>query len=196
MALHLRVSVLRNQKILPNPALNPVRFALWTRRDKAAPRRLALRYFISDHPMTYLEFITAMTQALAWPMLIFALLFYYRDKLTEFAIEMQGTKLQVKLVKSGEAPKANQASLAGKHETAYFKRYSNGVLVQNLKIRVMPGIEKLPLTYPMTFPNELLSIQIIGEDAAWTTRASLGNCDLRVAPSSHERELQLRISGI
>ena len=26
-----------------NPALNPVRFALWTRRDKAAPRRLALR---------------------------------------------------------------------------------------------------------------------------------------------------------
>jgi len=27
----------------PNPALNPVRFALWTLRDKAAPRRLALR---------------------------------------------------------------------------------------------------------------------------------------------------------
>jgi hypothetical protein len=27
-----------------NPALNPVRFALWTLRDKAAQRRLALRY--------------------------------------------------------------------------------------------------------------------------------------------------------
>ena len=27
----------------PNPALNPVRFALWTLRDKAAQRRLALR---------------------------------------------------------------------------------------------------------------------------------------------------------
>jgi hypothetical protein len=26
-----------------NPALNPVRFALWTLRDKAAQRRLALR---------------------------------------------------------------------------------------------------------------------------------------------------------
>jgi len=28
----------------PNPALNPVRFALWTLRDKAAQRRLALRW--------------------------------------------------------------------------------------------------------------------------------------------------------
>ena len=28
----------------PNPALNPVRFALWTLRDEAAQRRLALRY--------------------------------------------------------------------------------------------------------------------------------------------------------
>jgi len=27
-----------------NPALNPVRLALWTLRDKAAQRRLALRY--------------------------------------------------------------------------------------------------------------------------------------------------------
>ena len=27
----------------PNPALNPVRFALWTLRNKAAQRRLALR---------------------------------------------------------------------------------------------------------------------------------------------------------
>ena len=29
--------------IRANPALNPVRFALWTLRDKAAQRRLALR---------------------------------------------------------------------------------------------------------------------------------------------------------
>jgi len=30
--------------VAPNPALNPVRFALWTLSDKAAQRRLALRY--------------------------------------------------------------------------------------------------------------------------------------------------------
>jgi len=30
--------------VAPNPALNPVRFALWTLRDKAAQRRLALRW--------------------------------------------------------------------------------------------------------------------------------------------------------
>jgi hypothetical protein len=32
-----------SQPARPNPALNPVRFALWTLRDEAAQRRLALR---------------------------------------------------------------------------------------------------------------------------------------------------------
>ena len=31
-----------------NLALNPVRFALWTLRDKAAQRRLALRYALLE----------------------------------------------------------------------------------------------------------------------------------------------------
>ncbi|GAA0777542.1 hypothetical protein GCM10009108_13320 [Castellaniella ginsengisoli] len=146
--------------------------------------------------MTLLEFINSMTQALAWPVLIFALLFYYRSKLTEFAIEMLGVKLQVKLVKEGEGPKANAASLAIKNETAYYKLYSNGLLVQNLKLVIAPGIEKLPLVFPITFPNELLSIQVVGDDMAWPVRASLGNCDLKIAPSSHEREIELKISGM
>jgi len=40
--------------MLANPALNPVRFALWTLRDKAAQRRLALRWasLHSPHNMT------------------------------------------------------------------------------------------------------------------------------------------------
>lgn len=146
--------------------------------------------------MTSLEFINGMTQALAWPVLIVALLFYYRNKVAEFAIEMLGAKLQVKLVKEGEGSKANTASLAIKHETTYYKLYSNGLLVQNIKLLIAPGIENLPLVYPITFPNELLSIQVIGEDMAWPLRASLGNCDLKIAPSSHEREIQLKISGI
>lgn len=146
--------------------------------------------------MTLLEFINRMTQTLAWPVLIFALLFYYRSKLTEFAIEMLGVKLQVKLVKEGEGPKANAASLAIKNETAYYKLYSNGLLVQNLKLVIAPGIEKLPLVFPITFPNELLSIQAVGDDMAWPVRASLGNCVLKIAPSSHEREIELKISGM
>jgi len=32
---------------MPNPALNPVRFTLWTLRDEAAQRRLALLLDIS-----------------------------------------------------------------------------------------------------------------------------------------------------
>lgn len=146
--------------------------------------------------MILLEFINGMTHALAWPVLIFALLFYYRNKLTEFAIEMLGVKLQVKMVKEGEGPKVNAASLAVKNETAYYKLYSNGLLVQNIRLVIAPGIESLPLIFPITFPNELLSIQIIGNDLAWPVRASLGNCDLKIAPSSDDREIQLKISGI
>lgn len=93
-------------------------------------------------------------------------------------------------------PKANTTSVGIKHETAYYKLYSNGLLIQNIKLLVAPGVEKLPLVYPITFPNELLSIQVIGEEAAWPVRASLGNCELKITPSSHEREIQLKISGI
>ena len=146
--------------------------------------------------MTTIEFINGMTQALAWPVLIVALLFYYRNKLAEFAIEMLGVKLQIKLVKEGEGQKANAASPAIKHESANYKLYSNGVLVQNIKLLIAPGVENLPLVYPITFPNELLSIQVIGKDMAWPVRASLSNCDLKIAPSTYEREIQLRVSGI
>ena len=38
-----RIKVYGMPKPKPNMALNPVRFALWTLRDKAAQRRLALR---------------------------------------------------------------------------------------------------------------------------------------------------------
>lgn len=146
--------------------------------------------------MTSLEFINGMTQTLAWPVFILALLFYYRNKLTEFAIEMLGVKFQVKLVKEGEGPKTNAASPTIKNETAYYKLYSNGLLVQNIKLLIAPGVEKLSLTFPITFPHELLSIQTIGDEIAWPIRTSLGNCDLKITPSSSEREIQLRISGI
>jgi hypothetical protein len=148
------------------------------------------------HYMTTLEFINGMTKALAWPALIVALLIYYRDKLAEFAFEMMGVKFQAKLVKEGEGQKVNAASLAIKSETAYYKLYSNGLLVQNIKIRIAPGIEKLSLVYPISFPNEMLAIQAIGDDVVWPLRVSLGNCDLKITPSSHEREIQFRISGM
>ncbi len=146
--------------------------------------------------MGTLEFVNSMTQTLAWPLLATALLFFYRNKLAEFALEMKGVKIQVKLVKEGEAPGANKASLQIKHETSYYKLYSNGVLVQSMKLRIAPGTETLNLIYPITFPNELLSIQVIGQDVVWPTRASLGNCDLKISPSNQEREIQLKISGI
>ena len=152
-------------------------------------------YFGMRH-MTVLEFINGMTKALVWPTLIVALLIYYRDKLAEFAIEMLGVKIQAKLVREGEAPKVNAATLAIKSETAYYKLYSNGLLVQNMKILIAPEIEKLALVYPIAFPNETLSIQVIGDDMVWPTRVSLGNCDLKITPSNHEREIQLKISGI
>lgn len=146
--------------------------------------------------MTTLELIIGLIQALTWPVLIVALLFYYRNKVVEFAIELLGAKLEVKLVKEGEGTHVNKASPAIMQETSDYKLYSNGLLVQNLKLLIAPGIEKLSIVYPITFPNELLTIQVIGEDVAWPVRASLGNCDLKIAPSSRKREIQMKISGI
>lgn len=146
--------------------------------------------------MTTLEFINGMTQTLAWPVLIAVLLLYYRNKLSEFAIEMMGAKFQVKLIKEGESQNTNAASPQIKHESAHYKLYSNGLLVQKLRLRVAPMIEELDITYPITFSNELLSIQAVGNETAWPTKVSLGNCKLKIVPSRDEREIQLTISGI
>lgn len=146
--------------------------------------------------MSYLEFIKDMTQTLAWPVLALVVLFYYRNSLSEFALEMLGGKLQVKLVKQGEAPKSNTPSPAIQIETSHYKLYSNGLLVQNVRLRLLPNIEQFDIVYPITFPNELLAIQGIGNDPFWTEQASLGNCRIKVQPSRLEREIQLKISGI
>jgi hypothetical protein len=146
--------------------------------------------------MSNLEFISSMTQTLAWPTFSLAVLFYYRSKLSEFALEMLGAKIQVKLIKEGEAPKSNTTSPTIKSESAHYKLYSNGLLIQVIKLRVLPDIENLELVYPVAFPNEILSIQSIGHDIVWPEQASLGGCRLKIQPSNYEREIQLKISGI
>lgn len=146
--------------------------------------------------MTTFEFIAGMTQALAWPTLVLALLLYYRNKIAELAIEMLGAKLQLKIVREGEAPKVNSTSPVVKNESSYFRQYTNGLLIQDVKLRIAPHQKILRVTYPITFPRELLTIQVVGEDFAWPVRTSLSNCDLNIASSTEEREIQLKISGM
>lgn len=149
-----------------------------------------------SHPMTLFEFLNGMTQSLAWPVLISTLLFFYRKKITEFTVEMLGVKLRIKLVKEGKGPKTNTASLVIKNEETHYKLYSNGLLVQNVKLVIAPGIDKVPIVFPIAFPNELLSIQIVGDEVAWPIRTSCANCDLKISSSIREREIQIIISGI
>lgn len=103
--------------------------------------------------MSNLEFISSITQTLAWPAFALAILFYYRSKLREFALEMLGAKTQVKLIEEGEAPKSNTVSPIIKRELTHYKLYSNSLPIQVIKLRVLPNIERLELVCPVAFPN-------------------------------------------
>jgi hypothetical protein len=146
--------------------------------------------------MTIFEFVDGMTRSLAWPALIGVLLFVYRKELRELAVEMVGVKMRVKLVKAGEGENVVGAPAVVIHESSYFRVYSNGLIVQTLDLLVSPGRELVPVVYPVSFPNEVLFIQVVGDEAAWPVRASLSNCDLRLVPSANERKIRVRLSGL
>lgn len=111
-------------------------------------------------------------------------------------INTKVTNIEAHVVKEGQLSTQGMVPPSVKTGNSYYRWYSNGVLVQTIKLRLMPGINNFPLVFPTTFPNEVLSIQIIGDDLAWPTRVSSSNCDLKFSPAYNEREIEIIISGL
>lgn len=148
--------------------------------------------------MNKFEFINGMTQSLAWPILILILiiivLWCFKDKVEKMAFEVLGAKFKVTLVK--ESTPENEGRTSVRHESSWYKLYSNGILVQKFKINIASMSKDRQVTYPISFPNELISIQVIGSNRVWISEASLGNCILGIDPIVSEQEIELIISGI
>lgn len=86
------------------------------------------------------------------------------------------------------------SSMSG--ESASYKLYSNGVLTQRFKARIMAGRSQTNLTFPVAFPNDVTSVQIIGDLAATVTDLSPAGFRLNCSTQTSDKDLVIVVSGL
>jgi hypothetical protein len=86
------------------------------------------------------------------------------------------------------------SSMSG--EISSYKLYSNGILTQRVKARIMAGKSQTNLTFPVAFPNEVTSIQVVGDLAANVTDLSSTGFQLNCPPQSSDKDLVIFVSGL
>jgi hypothetical protein len=168
------------------------------------------------------EFVSKLLDKLvSWQVVVVGLVFFFRKSMAPVAVnllerlaflkwgsvELGFAERSVKLIKSeSESDPKNKLSENEKSElqrsqvvysTPYYKLYANGILVEHVtNFKILPHTSSRHIIYPVSFPNELINIQVIGDIDAKVLNSSLSNCTISFSPSPHEREIQIIISGI
>lgn len=158
--------------------------------------------------MSWLEFISKISETMAWPAAVALIAFWLKDKIATLLLRLTSIKYKEFAAQFAEATKEiiNEKTSAEErkewkkqqviHETPHYKLYSNGVLVEKLTLKILPNTSARQVTFPISFPNEVLSVQQSGEIEASISGLSVTGCNLSFSPSPKERELNLTISGI
>ena len=103
-----------------------------------------------------------------------------------------------KTISATEKEKLTRQQVVAEHswDSGYYKLYSNGVLTQRFKAKIIAGREQSDLTLPITFPNEVTNIEVIGDLAVKVTDLSASKVQLRYQPQSIDREVTIILSGL
>lgn len=87
-------------------------------------------------------------------------------------------------------------SFAGNYNTGSgYRLYGNGTLSQRLQITARPGKRDV-LVFPIAFPNEVTSIQIIGDIDGTIVEVTNANCTVAYSPHSSPTAGRLFVSGL
>lgn len=81
-------------------------------------------------------------------------------------------------------------------DSGYYKLYSNGVLTQRFQAMLLAGREQSDLTLPIAFPNEVTSIQVIGDRTVQVSDISNTRIQLRYEPQTRDKKVTLIVSGL
>ena len=163
--------------------------------------------------MESFNFISSMTEHLAWPLTCLVLLLLIRKHLTalfsrlgsikhgdtefqfskgsEALIKKEATSPEVK-----EKIRHQQVVTTQKWETGYYTLYSNGVLVQRVRIGIRAGQHNTKVTFPVAFPNEVTSIQFIGGEQFLVGELSATGALITHSVSHEDRQVDLILSGL
>jgi len=82
------------------------------------------------------------------------------------------------------------------YRSPYYNLYANGLLVERQRGAIVPGANSVMITFPLAFPSEVLSIQVIGATETCITECTLCGCTISAPKSSTGHSFQLIITGI
>ena len=163
--------------------------------------------------MESFNFISAMTEHLAWPLICLVVLLIIRKQLMALFLRLGfikhgGTELQfskgseVLINKETTSPEVKekirhqQVVTTQKWESGYYTLYSNGVLVQRIRIGICAGQHNTKVTFPIAFPNEITNIQFISNAQFFVSELSLTGALLTHSDDHENREIDLILSGL
>jgi hypothetical protein len=163
--------------------------------------------------MEKFNFISSMTEHLAWPLTCLVVLLVIRKQLialfsrlgsikhgdTEFQFSKGSEALIKKEATSPEVKEKirhQQIVTTQKWETGYYTLYSNGVFVQRQRIGIRAGHNNTKVTFPVAFPNEATSIQFIASEQFFVSELSVTGTLITHSVSHEDRQVDLILSGL
>ncbi|WP_313003507.1 hypothetical protein [Pseudomonas sp.] len=115
--------------------------------------------------MDGLEFSAKLIEAVVWPVTLAttAVVMYWKRQQSgaffgEFFKRLR--EFSVGSVKVTLAETSSPVALSADIKSAHFRRYTNGVIVQQISLQSKVAM-RFPLTFPVAFPNEVLSFQFV-----------------------------------
>lgn len=114
----------------------------------------------------------------------------------EFAeISKQIIEEKVPLAEKGRLTR-HQVVSSHSWDGGYYKLYSNGVLTQRFKVTIIAGRDQTDLTLPIAFPNEVTSIEVIGNLEVNVANLSSTGVRLRYQPQPADKEVTILVTGL
>lgn len=162
--------------------------------------------------METLEFISKLVEFAAWPATVASLVFVLKKpisaalsrlaSLKHGETELTFSEINKKLIEGNPTP--DQKKQLTSHQViseklgdyGYYKLYSNGLLVQRFTIHLRAELTEQHATFPIAFPNELLSIQFVGDISAKITSLKVVGVDFYFEPSATNRSIEIIASGV
>jgi hypothetical protein len=154
-----------------------------------------------------LDFISALTDHLAWPLLVLILVLMFRPHLKGLLRRITSIKHgETELTFAEQSKKKLAGDLTGAEKGAierqqvvttneHYTLYANGTFVQRMTVTSRPG-ETVMLVFPITFPNEATSVQVVGNTGARVIEITPSNCKIVYPPNETGQAFKLSISGV
>ncbi|GLQ98288.1 hypothetical protein [Dyella mobilis] len=154
-----------------------------------------------------MDFISALTGHLAWPLLVLFLVLMFRDNLKRLLRHITSFKHgETELTFAEQSEQKLTGGLTGAKKNdikfqqvvttnEYYTLYANGTLVQRMSVTSRPG-ETVMLVFPITFPNEATAVQVVGSTGARVIEITPSNCKIAYPHNETQQTFKLLISGV